>query len=107
MANVLAYPDLALEKFTGLHPNEDARNFLDVVEKKIAFSLGTRPADAGANQDAYDKRQRALFGSILGSPAAQWHQGLAADLPWNNIRDQFIDRFTEDKDKYGRRVEAP
>ena len=41
MANVVAYPDLALEKFTGLDPNEDARDFLDIVEKKIAFSLGT------------------------------------------------------------------
>ena len=34
-------PVLALEKFTGLDPNEDARDFLDIVEKKIAFSLGT------------------------------------------------------------------
>ena len=47
MLNVVAYPDLALEKFTGLDPNEDARDFLDIVEKKIAFSLGTRPGDAG------------------------------------------------------------
>ena len=64
MANVVAYPDLTLEKFTGLDPNEDARDFLD-VEKKIAFSLGTRPADPGDEQDAYDNRQRALFGSKL------------------------------------------
>ena len=65
MANVVAYPELALEKFTGLDPNEDARDFLDIVEKKIAFSLGTRPGDAGDEQDAYDNRQRALFDSIL------------------------------------------
>ena len=95
MANVVTYPDLALKKFTGLDPYEDARDFLDIVEKKIAFSLGTRPADAGDEQDAYDNRQRALFGSILGGPAAQWYQGLAANLTWNEIRDQFIDRFTE------------
>ena len=106
MANVVAYPDLALEKFTGLDPNEDARDFLDIVEKKRAFSLGTRPGDAGDEQDAYDNRQRALFGSILRGPAAQWYQGLAANLPWNDIRDQFIDRFTDDKDKYRRRIEA-
>ena len=106
MANVVAYPDLALEKFTGLDPNEDARDFLDIVEKKIAFSLGTRPGDAGDEQDAYDNRQRALFGSILRGPAAQWYQGLAANLPWNDIRDQFIDGFTDDKDKYRRRIEA-
>ena len=106
MANVVAYPDLALEKFTGLDPNKDARNFLVIVKKKIAFSLGTRPADAGDDQHAYDNRQRALIGSILRGPAAQWYQGLAANLPWNEIRDQFIDRLTDDKDKYRRRIEA-
>ena len=57
MANVVAYPDLILEKFTGLDPNEDARDFLDIVEKKIAFFLGTRPAGPGDDQDAYDNRQ--------------------------------------------------
>ena len=106
MANVVAYPDLALQNFTGLDPNDDSRDFLDIVEKKITFSLGTRPADAGDNQDTYDNRQRALFGSIFGGPAAQWYQGLAAHLPSNEIRDQFIDRFTDDKDKYRRRIEA-
>ena len=80
--------------------------FLIQWRKKIAFSLGTRPADADDDQDAYDNRQRALFGSILRDPAAQWYQGLAAHLPWNEIRDQIIDRFTDDKDKYRRRIEA-
>ena len=106
MANVVAYPDLALENFTGLDPKVDARYFLDIVEKKIAFSLGTRPEDAGGDQDAHGNRQRTLFGSILRSPAAQWYQGLAAGLPWNDIRDQCIDRFTDDKDNYRRRTEA-
>ena len=50
MANVVAYPDSALEKFTGLDPNEDARDFLDIVEKKMAFSLGTRPAAQVTNR---------------------------------------------------------
>ena len=35
MVNVVVYPDLALEKFTGLDPNEDARDFLAIVEKRI------------------------------------------------------------------------
>ena len=105
MANVVAYPGLALEKFIGLDPNEDARDFLDIVEKKIGFSIGTRPASAGDDEDAYDNRQRALFGSKLRGPAAQWYQ-IAAHLPRNEIRDQFIDRFTYDKDKYRRRIEA-
>ena len=60
MANVVAYLDLALEIITGLDPNEDARDLFDIVEKKIAFSLGTRPADADDEQDAYDNRQKIL-----------------------------------------------
>ena len=67
--------------------------------EKLAFSLGTRPAAAGANHDAYDNRPRALFGSKMRGPAAQWYQGLAAVLPWINLRDQFINRFTDFKDK--------
>ena len=51
-------------------------------------------------------RQRALFGSILSGPPAQWYQGLSAILPCDEIRDQFIDRFTDDKDKYRKRIEA-
>ena len=95
MANVVAYPDLALKKFTGLDPNEDERDFLDIVEKKIAY-------DAGDDQHAYDNSQGALFGSLLRGPVAQWYQGLAAHLPWNEIRDH----FTDDKDKYRRQIEA-
>ena len=106
MANVVAYPELALETFTGLDPNVDAKYFLDMVEKTIAFSLGTRPEDAIGDQDTHDNRQRTQFGSILRGPAAQWYQGLAAGLPWKDISDQCIDRFTDDKDKYRRRTEA-
>ena len=88
MANLVAYPDLALKNLTGLDPNEDAKDFLDIVEKKIAFSLGTGPEDAGNDQDAYDNRQKALFGSFLRNPTAQWYRGSAACLPWNDIRDR-------------------
>ena len=57
-ANVVAYPDIALEKFTGLDPSEDAQEFFSLIQRKIQFSLGTRdPADAGL-QAAYDARQK-------------------------------------------------
>ena len=72
----------------------------------MAFSFGTRPTNAGDDNDAYGNRQRALFGSKLRVPAAQWYQGLAIGLPWNYIRDQFIYRFTDDKDTYRRRIET-
>ena len=47
MANVIAYPDNALEKFTGLDPSEDAQDFISLLVRKIQFALGTRPDDAG------------------------------------------------------------
>ena len=46
-ANVVAYPDIALKKFTGLDPSEDAQEFFSLIQSKIQFSLGARdPADA-------------------------------------------------------------
>ena len=33
-ANVVAYPDIALEKFTGLDPSEDALEFFSLEQKK-------------------------------------------------------------------------
>ena len=76
MANVVAYPDIALEKFTGLDSSEDAQELFNLIQRKIQFSLGRRdPADAGL-QATYDARRRALFGSVLRGPAAQWFDSL-------------------------------
>ena len=105
-ANVVAYPDIALEKFTGLDPSEDAQEFFSLIQRKIQFSLGTRdPADADL-QAAYDTRQKALLGSVLRGPAAQWFETLAPGLAWNEVRNQFITRFTDAKDKYRKRIEV-
>ena len=43
MANTVAYPDLALEKFIGIYSSEDPTAFIRSLEKKIGFSLGSRP----------------------------------------------------------------
>ena len=32
--------------------------------------------------------------------------GISRSVTWNDIRDQFIDRFTDDKDKYRRGIET-
>ena len=61
MANFVAYPDIALAKFTALGPSEDAQEFFILIHRKIQFSLGTRdPADAGL-QATYDARRYQLF----------------------------------------------
>ena len=97
---------LALEKFTGLDPSEDAQEFFSLIQRKIQFSLGTRdPADADL-QTANDARQKALFGSVLRGPAAQWFETLSPLLAWNEVRNQFITRFTYAKDKYRKRIEV-
>ena len=38
MARTIAYPDLALKNSTGLDANEEARDFLNIVERTIIFT---------------------------------------------------------------------
>ena len=47
-ATHLAYPDLALDKFSGTDPDQEAESFIQLIERKINFALG----DAPANPDA-------------------------------------------------------
>ena len=102
MTNAIAYPDLALEKFTGLDSSEDALTFLNLTEKK----LGIRHATDATQQALYDQRRRDLFGSILRGPAQDWYDGLAVGKTWDEIKTEFLNRFTDDKDKYLKRIDA-
>ena len=43
----LAYPDLAVDKFSGTDPNQNAESFIQLIERKINFALGDAPGDAG------------------------------------------------------------
>ena len=61
MANTVAYPDLALENFIGIDSSEDPTAFIRLLEKKISFSLGSRPATKENNiQTVYDDRRKAF-----------------------------------------------
>ena len=108
MANTAAYPDLALEKFIGIDSSEDPTAFIRLLEKKISFSLGSRPTTNEKNniQTVYDDRRKALFGSLLRGPAAEWFDSLEAALAWDEIKTQFIARFTDGKMQYRFRIEA-
>ena len=64
MANVVAYPDFALEKFTGPDPSKDTQDFFKFIRRKTQFSPGTHPADPDPHT-VYDAQRRALFGSVL------------------------------------------
>ena len=40
MANThLAYPDLAIDKFSGTDPDQDAETFIQLIERKNNFDL--------------------------------------------------------------------
>ena len=60
----LAYPYLALDKFSGRDPEQDAQSFIQLIEKKINIALDDAPehADELAN---YTFRKKALFSSLL------------------------------------------
>ena len=90
MANTVAYPDLALEKFIGIDSSEDPTAFIRLLEKKINFSLGSRPtAKENGQQTVYDHRRKAFFGSVLRGPAAEWLDSSDAALTWEEMKTQF------------------
>ena len=43
----LSYPDLAVDKFCGTDPDQDAESFIQLIERKINFAHGHAPGDAG------------------------------------------------------------
>ena len=107
MANIVAYPDLALEKFIGIDSSENPTAFIRLLEKKISFSQGSRPATKENNiQTVYEGRRKALFGSVLRCPAAEWFDSLEAALTWDELKTQFIARFTDGQMQYRLRIEA-
>ena len=117
MAVPISYPELAGDKFSGLG-TEDPEAFINLVERKVEFSLGSRPADADAganpgqiaqvqaNQNAWDSRRKALFASLLRGPAAEWYQNVDPNIAWNEFRNLFINRFTDGQNRYRYRIDA-
>ena len=107
MANILlAYPDLALDKFSGTDPDQDAESFVQLIEKKINFALGDAPADSD-DLISYNFRKKALFSSILRGPAAEWYENnIENATTWADTREQFITRFTDGRNKFRHRLEV-
>ena len=84
MANTVAYPDLALEKFIGIDSSEDPTAFIRLLEKRISFSLGNRP---GANKNnvktVHDDQRKNLVGAVSRGPTAEWFDSLQATITWD------------------------
>ena len=92
MANThLAYPDLAIAKFSRTDPDQDAESFIQLIERKINFALG----DA-AELANYTFRKKALFSSLLRGPAAEWYESnITNATTWDIVRTNFITRFSD------------
>ena len=104
--NTVSFPDLALDKFSGNEPDQDAKSFLLTVENEINFSLGSRPTDI-TERARYLFRKKALFSSLLRGPAAEWYADSINDAATcDQIRTAFIERFSDGRDKYRHRITA-
>ena len=98
----LAYPDLAVDKFSGT----DAESFIQLIERKINFALRDEPADAGELVN-YIFRKKALFSSLLRGPAAEWYESnITNATTWENVRTNFITRFSDGRNKFRYRMEV-
>ena len=105
-ANYLAHSDLSLDKFSGTDPDQDAEQFIQLIERKISFALGQPPAAPGADLDAYNFRKKALFSSLLRGPAAEWYEtNVVAATTWDQLRERFITRFADGRNKFRHRME--
>ena len=104
--NHLGYPDLALDKFSGTDPDQDAESFVQLIERKINFALGDAPADPD-DLVSYTFRKKTLFNSLLRGRAAEWHENKIENATtWAATREQFITRFSDGRNKFRRRMEV-
>ena len=107
MANThLAYPDLAIDKFSGTDRDQDAEPFIQLIERKNNFALGDATADAGELAN-YTFRKKAPFSPLLRGPAAEWYESKITNATtWENVRTNFITRFSDVRNKFGYRMEV-
>ena len=83
MANTVAYTDLALEKFIGIDSSEDPTAFIRLLEKKVSFSLGSRPAVLENNVKTVHDGRKNLFGAVSRGPIAEWFDSFQATITWD------------------------
>ena len=83
----LAYPDLALDKFSGTDPDQDAEAFIRLIECKVNFALGTEPEAGELEHASYLFRKKALFSSLLRGPAAE-RNGALFKMLWLGMRSE-------------------
>ena len=75
----LAYPDSALDEFSGTDQDQDAEAFIRLIECKINFALGTEPDAADAGHVINLFRKKDLFSSLLRRPSVEWYGSTIQD----------------------------
>ena len=108
MANAhLAYPNLALDNFSGTDLDQDAEAFIRLRECKINFALGTEPDEADDAHVIYLFSKKALFSSLPRGPAAEWYGSTIQDATtWNDVRNLLVTRFSDARNKFRHRMGA-
>ena len=97
----LAYPDLAMDNFSGTDPDQEAEEFMRLIECEIKFALGTEPDPFVLEHGIYRFRKKALFSSLLQGLAAEWYGSTTQDaMTWNEVRILFITRFLDERKKF-------
>ena len=80
------YPDVAIDKFSGTDPDQDAETFIQLIQRKINFAVGNAPGDAGELAN-YTLRKKTLISSLLRGPAAEWYESnITSSTTWENVR---------------------
>ena len=97
---------MALDKFSGSDPDQDAESFVQRIERKINFALGDAPVDPD-DLVSCTFRKKALFSSLLRGPAAEWYENnIQNATTWAATREQFITRFFDGRNKFRHRMEV-
>ena len=105
-ATLLAYPDLAIDSFSGTGPYQDAESFIQLIERKINFALEDATGDA-AELANYTFRKKALFSSLLCGPAAEWYESnFTHASTWEKVKRNFITRFSDRRNKFSYSMEV-
>ena len=95
----LAYPDLALDNFSGTDLDQNAESFIQLVERKINFALCDAPADPEEFAN-YTFRKKALFSSLLRGPAVECYENNITNATTLQIvRTNFLTKFSDGRNK--------
>ena len=105
-ATHLVFTDLALDKFSGTAPDQDAEYFIQLIERKTNFALGDATANLNARANT-SFRKKALFSYLLRGPAAEWYGStIEVATQWEDIRTHFIIWFSDRRIKFRHRLEV-